>query len=483
MRVWIKILLPAIAAALLLVILLLWRRRLRRRFPSPPDAAPRLPQSASKVRSQSLSLHAGIAKLQFPYRSSTGRKPSFFSNHFHHDYESAGQAPVQFNWDEHPRLVVEAVEHGWSRFVFAGGRPPDAAAPGAWGMCAACDNGGTVETNWEVPPGASEFSQTVRLHPRGRRSSMSSPLALHREGGTATSRMLLPLPGPPLGVSSFPQEAYLEITVLYLKPPPPPPSRTNKRTKPTDAEKETDRAKLIAENSNSFEFQSIHPSATDQIDRPIQEANAHTKEEEGNQSQNATLSLGLAHGGTLPSGSFSGTYPGSIGFHSNGSVYLDGKKLIFESEKAEWAEANRVIGCGFDPRKKKVFFTVDSKLMHVIHCHSDMYKAPLFPILGSNTDAMVLVNLGQSRFKYEPANAHRTPNPCFIRSSSVDYGAAAISDDDSRELFSMGRIDAQWFDAAKKSQSGTKKSNANHESSYAVDVDADSDLFEISLHI
>lgn len=475
MRVWIKILLPAIAAALLLAILLLWCRRRRRRFLSSPDA-PRLPQSASKVRSQSF--HAGIAKLQFPYRSSTGRKPSFL---FRHDYESAGQAPARFNWDEQPRLVVEVVEHGWSRFVFQGGQPADAAAPGAWGMCAACDNGDTVETNWEVPPGSSEFSQTVRLHPRGKRSS---PLAVHREGGSATARMLLPLPGPPLGVSSFPQEAYFEITVLYLKPPlPPPPSRTNKRTKSTGAGKETDRAKLIAENSNSFEFQSIHPSATDQINRPIQESNANAKEEGGNQSQNATLSLGLAHGGTLPSGSFSGTYPGSIGFHSNGSVYLDGKKLIFESEKAEWAEVNRVIGCGFDPRKKKVFFTVDSELMHVIHCRSDMYKSPMFPIVASNTDATILVNLGQSRFKYEPANVHRTSNPCFIGSPSFDRSGAAIGDDDSHELFSMGRIDPQWFDAVKKSQSSNKNTVNQNDASYSIDVDADSDLFEIPLRI
>ncbi|XP_074578129.1 uncharacterized protein LOC141834688 [Curcuma longa] len=430
MRLWVKILPAAIsAAAAVLLFLILCRRRRNRRLLSAANT-PRLPQSASKARSQSL--QAGIAKLQLAYRSSAGRKASFLFHHLHYDHELGGEAPSRFDWEDHPRLEVEAVEHGWSRFVFAGCRPQDAAAQGSG------EGGGAVDANWEVLPGSSEFSQTVSLRPSGR--------TLHREGAAATARMLLPLPGPRLGLSSFPQEAYFEITVLCLKPtppPPPPPSRTSKRTESTDADPP-----------------------------PIQELNACTKEE----GQSTTLSLGLCQGGAFPSGSFCGTYPGSIGFHSNGCVYLDGKKLIFESEKAEWSEANRVIGCGFDPRRKKVFFTVDSRLMHVIHCQSDMYKAPLFPILGSNADAMILVNLGQSRFKYQPANAHRTPNPCFVRSSSVNDGTAAISDDDSRELFSMGRIDSHWFDAAKKSQSASKKS-------HTADADADSDLFEISLQI
>ncbi|PKU86847.1 hypothetical protein MA16_Dca027927 [Dendrobium catenatum] len=59
-----------------------------------------------------------------------------------------------------------------------------------------------------------------------------------------------------------------------------------------------------------------------------------------------------------------GTFPRSIGFHFDGSVYLDGRKL--ESEKEEWADVNRVIGCGFAPRKKNVLFTVDSQVVHVL---------------------------------------------------------------------------------------------------------------------
>lgn len=40
-------------------------------------------------------------------------------------------------------------------------------------------------------------------------------------------------------------------------------------------------------------------------------------------------------------------------------------KDVFESDKAQWIETDSVIGCGFDPRIKKVFLALDSKLMHV----------------------------------------------------------------------------------------------------------------------
>lgn len=148
-------------------------------------------------------------------------------------------------------------------------------------------------------------------------------------------------------------------------------------------------------------------------------------------------------------------------------------KLVFESEKAEWIGANKVIGCGFDPRQKKVFFTLDSELVHVIHCQSEEFGTPLYPTLAANIDIMVLVNFGQSPFKYAPANAQRTPNPCFV-APLVNSPAGTLSYDDSKELFSMGRIDSQWLNRS------TTKGSHNHR---ALDFDEESeaDLFEIVL--
>ncbi|KAE8695834.1 ERF010 protein [Hibiscus syriacus] len=105
------------------------------------------------------------------------------------------------------------------------------------------------------------------------------------------------------------------------------------------------------------------------------------------------LSVGLAAGGSLPS-KLPGTYPGSIGFNSNGSVYLDGMKLVFGSEKEERGKTENVIGCGFDSWRKEVFFTLDSNLVHVINCKSEEFGTPLYPTLAANDDVLVLVNFG-----------------------------------------------------------------------------------------
>lgn len=154
---------------------------------------------------------------------------------------------------------------------------------------------------------------------------------------------------------------------------------------------------------------------------------------------------------------------------------LSGIKLVFESEKAEWARTDKVIGCGFDPRQNKVFFTVDAELVHVIHCKSEEFGTPLYPTVAANTDILVLVNFGQSAFSYAEANAQRTPNPCFI---GPLVKSPALGYEDSKELFSMGRIDSQWLN-----RSATKSSHINGANNRAVDFDEESeaDLFEIVL--
>lgn len=154
-------------------------------------------------------------------------------------------------------------------------------------------------------------------------------------------------------------------------------------------------------------------------------------------------------------------------------------KLVFESDKAEWVGSEKVVGCGFDPRQKKVFFTLDSELVHVIHCQSEEFGTPLYPTLAANIDILVLINFGQSAFKYAPANAQRTPNPCFV-APLVNSPVNTLGYDDSRELFSMGRIDSQWLN-----RSATKGSYNNNgtNNNRVVDFDEESeaDLFEIVL--
>ena len=153
-----------------------------------------------------------------------------------------------------------------------------------------------------------------------------------------------------------------------------------------------------------------------------------------------------------------------------------GVKLVFESEREEWGRADTVIGCGYNPSQKKVFFTVDSQLVHEIHCKSEEFGTPLYPTLAANSDITVVVNLGQCAFKYAQANLQRTPNPCFIGPLA---NSPVLGYEDSRELFSMGRIDAQWLNRSTTRSTSTPGNNLNR--GVEFDEESEGDLFEIVL--
>jgi hypothetical protein len=143
---------------------------------------------------------------------------------------------------------------------------------------------------------------------------------------------------------------------------------------------------------------------------------------------------------------------------------------------------DKVVGCGFEPAKRKVFFTVDGQLVHAVSCNADTFSSPLYPVLASSFDVMALINLGQGKFRYAPANARRTANPCFVRTASGGDGRGSGSPslgldfDDSGDLFSMGRVDSGWMEASRVSKSRKESSGVP-----AGDLEAESDLFEISL--
>ncbi|KAJ1436729.1 Concanavalin A-like lectin/glucanase domain superfamily [Sesbania bispinosa] len=407
------------------------------------------------------SLQAGIARLhhqptiinhQFDQRSN--KKSNFYV--FHNGV--SGRRKDLFNWADHPYLAADAVENGWSRFAFTSYKN-NMSSPSKrstlLGACAGGEYGREIEAeiSWEVCQGSNEFMQKIRLNPGLKKvlhpnnSSMSVASVI---------RTALPLPGPPLGNYAFPQEAYFEITILY--------SRCGDDHESVRKRVEGEKTKLLLQDGSN---------ATGNLDN-VEEMKLGPKE--GGKSGSVMFSLGLTAGGAVPL-RVPGTYPRSIGFNSNGSVFLDGMKLVLESEKAQWVGTDTVIGCGFDPRQKKVFFTLDSELVHVIHCQSEVFGTPLCPTLSANIDIMVLVNFGQSAFKYAPANAQRTPNPCFI-APLVNSPAATLGYDDSKELFSMGRIDSQWHN---RSTTKGNHNSGNNNRDFDFDEDSEADLFEIVL--
>nr|GLL18257.1 uncharacterized protein LOC109149121 [Ipomoea trifida] len=365
-----------------------------------------------------------------------------------------------FSWADHPLLVTGAVENGWSEFGFAVCAPPPPAARFGRRM--------EVEISWEVSQGSPEFMQKIQFR-RDSGNSKKIKSAPLMDDALAMVKTGLPLPGPPLGNSSFPQDAYFEITILPFDD-----HELMGKMKEDHHKSEGEKIKLIgnqfnAKTSNSLSL--VHVAGSH-----LQELSADGKETK--RSDFVALSIGLAAaacgggGGAVPF-KLPGNYPGSIGFNSNASVFLDGMELVHDSETEEWGKPEKVIGCGYNPAQKKVFFTVDSQLVYEIHCKSEEFGSPLYPIIAANADINVLVNIGQSAFKYAPANLQRTPNPCFI--SHLPTNSPLLGYEDSKELFSMGRIDSEWLNA----KSNTTTVNSLKQLEY--DLESEGDLFEIIL--
>ncbi|KAA8537779.1 hypothetical protein F0562_027641 [Nyssa sinensis] len=378
-----------------------------------------------------------------------------------------------FSWADNPSLVTDAVENGWSRFAFtAYTSSPSIRSTRSMllGVCASADHGRQMEVDlsWEVCQGSADFMQKIRFN-----SGLLRKINTGNSSMAAISviKTALPLPGPPLGNSSFPQEAYFEITILSSLE-----DDHESIGKVKAGKAEGEKTKLIQENNSNAKSNSdslVHvPSSNGHGNNKFEELKVGRKDD--GKGEVIVLSLGLTEGGSPPL-NLPGSYPGSIGFNSNGSVYLDGIKLVFESEKGEWGRTDKVIGCGYNPSQKKVFFTVDSQLVHVIHCKTEEFGTPLYPTLAANTDIMVLVNFGQSVFKYAPANTQRTPNPCFV---GPVVNSPALGYEDSKELFSMGRIDSLWLN---RSTTRSSHNNGNNNKALEFDEESEGDLFEIVL--
>uniref|UniRef100_A0A7N0ZVR4 SPRY domain-containing protein n=2 Tax=Kalanchoe fedtschenkoi TaxID=63787 RepID=A0A7N0ZVR4_KALFE len=345
-----------------------------------------------------------------------------------------------FSWSDHPSSATDAVETGWPRFAFS--LSPSYRPPSILGMCAAGDGGAIsaleTEISWEIGHGSADFMQKIRLNPGKKRSGSGSGL---NPSMLSVIRTALPLPGP---ACAFPQEAYFEIMILSC--------REEEDEGESIKMREGEKMKLIVETGGS-----VHRS----IDSNTSAA--------GGGVGGLLVAVGLTVGGVLPM-KIPGSYQGSVGFSSSGSIYHDGNKLVPEFDNVEWGTlTGKVIGCSYVPAQKKVSFTIDSELVHTLHCTTEEFGTPLYPTLAANCDVTVLVNKGQSPFKYTPANAARRINPCFVGSPTGTFC------DDSTELFSIGRIDSQWrYRSAARSEACAGSENAR-----VKDCDEESDLGEL----
>lgn len=211
-----------------------------------------------------------------------------------------------FNWSDNPSLITDAVENGWSQFAFTD-HVSSSSIRSNRSILRSCVNGvnvteehvvDNVDISWEVCNGSADFMQKIRLN---------SGLKKINKTSTCVVRSALPLPGPELGSSSspFPQEAYFEVTILCYE-------KENGKRRVNVGEDEN--VMLIEEN----------------IDGNVRGVNGKFEELKGrscvkgiDEGVSVMVSVGLTRGGSLPV-KFPGSYPGSVGFHSDGSIYLDG---------------------------------------------------------------------------------------------------------------------------------------------------------------
>ncbi|KAL8130923.1 uncharacterized protein LOC141711423 [Apium graveolens] len=422
-------------------------------------------QKCCHVKKQHIAtnIENGIVRLHQLHQETCTKRPNYYV------FRRGVSSKPLFSWSDNPALVTDAVENGWSRFAFTNyacytASPSVRSARTLLGVCAAGDqvNEMGVEISWEVCQGSADFMQKVRLN-SGLEKSNSSVSA------NSVIKTGLPFPGPSLGNSAFPREAYFEITILAC-------GENDDHGvggvgSTEGAKSEGEKAKLIQDESESI----IHVASIDNGYGNSKLDESVTGFKEDGKNGVVALSLGLSGGGFLPL-KLPGSYSGSIGFNSNGSVYLDGTRLVSELEKEEWGRVDKVIGCGYNPSQKKVFLTVDSELVHEIHCKTEEFGTPLYPTMAANIDMTVLVNLGQSVFKYAPANLQRTPNPCFIGPITK---SPALGYEDSKELFSMGRIDSQWLNRSATRGQYIYGNSTNRGPEF--DEVSEGDLFEIVL--
>ncbi|XP_057779735.1 uncharacterized protein LOC130998321 [Salvia miltiorrhiza] len=317
------------------------------------------------------------------------REPSF--RHHRQSHLVFRQRKPFFSWSDHPCLAAHAVENGWPSFAFASTDSDHVKEAHV-----------NVEMSWEVFDESVDYMQKIRLN----NESTTSLCVI---------RAALPLPGPQFAHTSFPREAYFEITIL------------------SDCHRD-----FVSDHNAKNDLDCLNEGTNvDSKRNKIAQVKLGGKEEV--EDEMVLVAIGLTGGSSYLPLKIPGSFLGSVAFNSTGSVYLDGKKL---SEKEEWGREGNVVGCGYNPGQKKVFFTVNSQLVYEIRCKTEEFGQPLYPTLAAKGDVTVVVNLGQSPFRFEAANSQRTQNPCFITKNASC--AAPLYELDSKELFSMGRIDGKW---------------------------------------
>lgn len=309
MQEWLKISFVAVSSVILVLILItIIKRRCCPRKSRDESNSENLQNGISKLH------HHHVSNIHHLERDGTKKTNNYYV--FKHNY---------FNWSDHPSLVTDVVENGWSRFAFTSYAPSPSVRSSAKSLLGSCGGVGEnvfeVDMSWEICQDSSDFMQKIRFNSGVRKLNKSCKFM----SASSVVRTCLPLPGPHLGNSSFPQESYFEITIL--------PWNLNNNIEVMGKAKEDildlEKIKLIREDSCNSKANSeslLHVTSSSHHHHRV---NGHQKIQESKESDHfILLSIGLSSGGSLPH-KLPGSYPGSIGFNSNGSVFLDGNYSFY----------------------------------------------------------------------------------------------------------------------------------------------------------
>ena len=92
----------------------------------------------------------------------------------------------------------------------------------------------------------------------------------------------------------------------------------------------------------------------------------------------------------------------SIGFHSNGCIYINSYKKSFSNISDIWKPGD-TIGAGILYIKDNIvnfFFTFNGKFVYIFNSSSKLQN-PYFPIIGYNHNHTIELNFSQKQFKYD----------------------------------------------------------------------------------
>ncbi|KAJ7520232.1 hypothetical protein O6H91_20G073200 [Diphasiastrum complanatum] len=418
-----------------------------------------------------------------------------------------------FDWIENPNLMIDAVENGWGAFAFYYLRSQATPISSkVWNTCTQCGRRGDMEPEiaWEIGNGA-DYMQSIRLNP-GRKFDERSASSFQ------ILQSALPLPGPPLGAHSYPQEAYYEITIVAEGCEHPShavshdlPSEHDNRSQSTSSpfhgqSMAVNRSSSVGKMLHGFK-QKTSSDGTPNSEQHDEEPKGEDKKfqslmskglnefhllninnHEGDKSKILAVGLGARLAlSDVPATALPGSSLGSVGLYSDGQILLDGLPIDRYGEKHTTAKArfweattSTTVGCGYNPKEKRVFFTFNGDIVTSVTSSSQDFMHPLHARIGSNYDATILVNLGQSSFVYPQANERRAPdpgnsrppNPRLSKSNHPLY-------EDSGELFSMERLDSHGLVEMEFSPLSSQDLQQHRH----LFSEVEADLFEIALEV